>query len=217
MIQNIKFHSILGILFLLFAVCMFSIHCEKKSTEPEKTAAQLTDDGWKAFSVSNYTAAASIFLAAIAKDPIYTDAYNGLGWSFARLDSLTKAKSNFDKAIQQNSALVDAYVGRAGVLKKMNDHNAATSDALQALQLNATYSFSRDNRISYTDVRLLLSECYYNLQRYTDAQAEVDRLRSILGLSIINWLVLPINVDGTNCSSYPEALLFAIENLRDLV
>jgi hypothetical protein len=62
-----------------------------------------------------------------------------------------------------------------------------------------------------------LAEAYYHTLLYSKAQERVDWLRSLFAMSTINWNARPVVVDGVSFTTYHEALLKAIEGLREKV
>ncbi len=156
------------------------------------------------------------------QDSVAAIAYCGIGWSKARLYDYDVAYNNFSSAIQRDSAspgpaVVDAYVGRAGVLYAKNLYNDAINDAVKALGLDGMYQFTHDLSLKFTDIRFLLAEAYYHTQQYQKAQENVDFLRNLLALGVIDWSARPVVVDGVSYDTYQEALLKAIEGLRSMV
>jgi tetratricopeptide (TPR) repeat protein len=219
-----------ALLIILAAVCIPAIFwgCKKDEapTQPEKSALDWIQEGWQQFEARNYSAAANSFNSALGLNPadsIAAIAYCGMGWSQGRMHSTDVAYNNFSFAIQRDSAspgpsVVDAYVGRAGVLHQKNLYNDAIADAQRALNLSGTYEFSHERTIKFTDLHFLMAEAYYHMRQYSMAQAKVDFLRNLFALPPINWSGWPvIVVDGISYDTYVEALLKAIEGLRNRV
>src|SRR5208282_2843771 len=96
---------LLTILFCFIAVA----GCQKTGVGPEnKTASQLTADGWNAFAGSSYQAALTNFNNAINEDVNFVDAYNGAGWANAKLNSPQAAITNFTKGILKDTLSLDS-------------------------------------------------------------------------------------------------------------
>ena len=227
MLRVIKMKSLsIATLIALCGLIMFTGCKKSETTEPEKDAQGWIDNGWQQFEAKKYSEAADSFSKAVNLNPVDSVAaiaYCGLGWSQVRLFNYDLAFNNFTFAIIRDSVspgpyIVHAYVGRAGIMHKKNIYGNAIADAAKALGINGTYEFTHDRSIKFTGLHFILAEAYYHTQQYTLAQQKVDWLRNLFAMPAIVWTGRPAYVvDGVSYSTYYEALLKAIEGLRDKV
>lgn len=203
----------------LFCFLIFSLlslyGCGKKSTKPEKTASEITAEGWNLFESDDFTGAKSKFNEALAKDGDHADAYNGRGWCNAFLDLDGEAVSDFNAANTKGLGKPDAYAGLAGVYVGNQEFASALEKAGIALSMDSTYQFSHQTAIDYFDLHLIKAQAYYGLGgAYLDsAQQEVDYLNPTNGLDPAeptSWVV-----NGVTYNSYAEALLKEIQRLEE--
>lgn len=188
-----------------------------KSTKHEKSAAELTAEGWGLFESSNFTSGKAKFSEALGKDGEYADAYNGRGWCNAFLDSDTEAISDFDAANSKGLGNPDAYAGLAGVYVGNQQFLNAISNAKTVLLQDSSYQFSHQPAIDSLDLHLILAQAYYGLGgAYIDsAQQRVDYLNPANGLDPANsttWVV-----SGITYNTYAEALLKEIQRLEESI
>lgn len=145
---------------------------------PSDTADSLTDEGWDLFEQGNYAGAIGKFNGAVALDVMYAEAYEGLGWSYAKLDSLPRALANLELCIARGMTTADPYAGKAPVLRDMDppQYANAITAAGTALSKSATYEFAHYEEFDYRDLHMIRAQCYYALNQFTQAKAEVDAL-----------------------------------------
>jgi tetratricopeptide (TPR) repeat protein len=142
------------------------------------TAAELTSEGWTLFEMGDFVAAESKFKEALAVDAGFAEADNGLGWTWLRLDSLAVAVSSFDAALGKGLASADPYAGQAVAYRDLEpvDLMLAVAAAERALHRDVRFEFAHDPRFDWRDLRLILAQSYFGLQRYAEASAQVDSL-----------------------------------------
>ena len=165
------------------------------------TAEQLTSEGWTLFELGDFAGARSKFEEALAVDGGFAEADNGLGWTWVRLDSLEVAVSRFDAALTKGLPSADPYAGQAVAYRDVEpvDLTLAVAAAGSALGREIRYTFSHDPRLDWKDLRLILAQSYFGLQRYAEASAQVDSLGG--------------TVPDPNSERFVEELLLEIERL----
>jgi hypothetical protein len=200
----------MSILLVVFVSC-------SKGTNGDKSAAELTAEGWELFESSNFPSGKAKFSQALGKDGEYADAYNGRGWCNAFLDLDTEAISDFDAANSKGLGQPDTYAGLAGVYVGNQEFLSAISNAKTVLSQDSSYQFSHQPAIDSLDLHLILAQAYYGLGgAYIDsAQQRVDYLNPANDLDPINpatWVV-----SGFAYGTYAEALLKEIQLLEEII
>lgn len=199
---------------LTLMLLVVSVNCGK-STKHEKSAAELTAEGWVLFESDNFDGAKPKFSEAMGKDANYADAYNGRGWCSAFLDQDTEATSDFNAANSKGLGQPDAYAGLAGVYVGNQEFLSALSNAKTVLSQDSSYQFSHQPAVDSLDLHLILAQAYYGLGgAYIDsAQQRVDYLNPANDLDPGNpatWVV-----SGDTYGTYAEALLKEIQRLEE--
>jgi tetratricopeptide (TPR) repeat protein len=146
--------------------------------EPGDTAASLTAQGWELYEDGDYEGAIGKFDAATDLDANYSDAYNGLGWSYAKLDSLSKALTNFNLCVSKGDDRPDPSAGKAPVLRDLDppQFQNAIDAAIAALTKDSDFEFEHYEDFDWHDLRLIKAQCYYALNMYPQAVAEIVAL-----------------------------------------
>ena len=190
---------------LVLAVCGLLLSGCGDDDNGGVTAEQLTGEGWTLFEMGEYSAARAKFEEAVALDGAFADADNGLGWTWLRLDSLAVAVSSFDAALAKGLPSADPYAGQAVAYRDLEpvDLTLAVAAADSALDREIRYTFSHDPRLDWKDLRLILAQSYFGLQRYAEASAQVDSLGGA--------------VPDPNSERFVEELLLEIERLGDVI
>ena len=166
-------------LVVLVAWCVIVVGCSGGGSDPlDKTAAQLTAEGWQAFSVKNYPLANSKFVEALARDANFIDANNGSGWANARLNALSAAAAAFSTGRGKAPANLEIITGLAFVENAQKNYASSIIDANAVLQANPNWIFSRDASVSSMDLHLLLAENYFAQANYTSSLQQVQLLNS---------------------------------------
>ena len=143
-----------------------------------------TFEGWSAY--KSGANAEQHFKDAIALDPSFSDAYNGLGWvSFKKAGQqasesqqaqlLREAETRFKQATESNPLNTDAWVGLSGVHLAQNNWAGARDAAITALEQNNRYFSSHDN-IDYQDVILILAQACFFLGEYDKVIDHLEEL-----------------------------------------
>lgn len=187
-------------------MCLLLGSCSggEDSTPTEKTAAQLTVEGWQAYTAKNYTTANSRFSEALAKDGNFVDAYNGSGWARMRLNTLSASLSSFLAGLTRDTANLEIQAGLAFFYNAQKNYSESVFYGDKVLQANAGWVFSRDAAITGADLHLLLAEDYFARASYTASLQHVQ----ILNGSFTADVSTPIGQD---------ALAKEIERLRGIV
>ena len=206
----------IGSLTLMSTLLVACVNCSK-STNCDKSAAELTAEGWGLFESSNFTSGKAKFSEALGKDGEYADAYNGRGWCSAFLDLDTEAISDFDAANSKGFGQLDAHAGLAGVYVGNQEFLSAISNAKTVLSEDSSYQFSHQPAIDSLDLHLILALAYYGLGgTYVDsAQQRVNYLNPANNLDPTNsatWVV-----SGDIYGTYAEALLKEIQRLEETI
>ncbi len=208
-----------GLICPLFLIGMLLVGCGggKKSTQPEKSAQELTADAWSLFELGDLDDAQLKFDEALTKDADYADAYNGKGWCAALLDQEAEALSHFLSANAKGLNKPDAHVGLAGIYLGQEEFESAITHAWAALSMDSNYVFSHRVSIDYLDLHLILAQAYYGMGGdYLDSsQVQVDYLNPTNHLDPANpptWIV-----NGQTYGSYAEALLKEIQRLEETI
>ena len=167
----------------------------------QKTADQLTAEGWTAYGVKNYQVASSRFTEALQVDGNFADAHNGAGWSNAKLNAMTAAVASFTTGLTKDPANLQMKTGLAFVYSVQKEYALSLQRANEVLAADPAWSFSRDLSISASDLHLLLAEDYF---------AEGDFSASLLQVRLLN----PSFNANVNTTAGLAALSAEIERLR---
>lgn len=204
---------------LILILLVLTSSCGKggKGTEPEKSAEELTGEGWGLFESDDFTDAKAKFNEALSKDVNYADAYNGRGWCNAFLDLEDEAISDFNTANTKGLSKPDAHAGLAGIFLAEQEFASAISNAKAVLSDDSAYQFSHRISINHLDLHLILAQAYYGLggTYLYSAQQEVDYLNPSNNLNPadpITWVV-----NGVAYGTYAEALLKEIQRLEESI
>jgi tetratricopeptide (TPR) repeat protein len=187
------------------------------------------NQGWNFFENASYDSARARFESAIAIDPTYADAHNGLGWSVLYLgfppsnEPIDEAITAFLQAITRGLFAADPQVGLAFAYQSEGEYSPAVQYAQSALNMEPTYSFRHRDTINYLDIRLVLAQSYFGQGEdyFPQAQAEVDILDPDNGLDPQDETTWAVDLDrdgeievGETYSSYTEALMELIDLLQ---
>ena len=193
--------------------CLVAITgCQKDSTgPPNKTAAQLTADGWSAFSGADYQSALTNFNNALGEDGNYVDAYNGAGWANAKLNAPSSAVSNFTNGLTKDTNAPDSLslemnAGLAFASNAQKNYSQSITSALSVLGSNANWAFVHHSAINAAELHLLLAEYYF-------AQSSPDYVSSLHQVQIID----PAFTADVSTVAGQTALAGEIEQLRSII
>lgn len=146
----------------------------ESAMETRSEGTVLTEVGWSAFAEQRYLEATESFEAAIAVEPLYADAENGLGWVNLLFGLYDIADVHFRKAISLGLPNQEAEAGHAFVSELQGDYEEALAASARVLAADPDFSLSRKAGIDFRDLRLLRARAFVSLGRFEDALAEVD-------------------------------------------
>jgi len=122
----------------------------------------------------NWADARREFEAAIALDPVYMEAYDGLGFAMEALGDETAASANYRKAIElcetRHAAFVSPYVNMSALLNRSGDYVPALEFARKALAANP-----QSDRALFQ-----MAKAY---EQMNDLQAAADALKRAIDLN----------------------------------
>lgn len=151
--------------FLLIAALLSSlllVHgCGEDKVTPPLTPEKLIEQGWAKFEAGNNAGASADFNAAIGLSADTNEAYLGLGWAELRQNHAGLAEGAFETYVAKDPGSDDAKAGLALACDALDKFKDVIDNAEDLLSSNPTWSFSRDSRINYLDVALVLVYGYY--------------------------------------------------------
>jgi len=177
-------HIIYGM--VLGSMLFASLGCREKLT-PETP--DYVEYGWDLMLEENYREAIVQFEVAVSLDEgptFYADSWNGLGWAYARLGSADTSKTNFTRGIALDDTTdtgTEVLAGRAFVNLALAEHAEAVSDAKAALVLDAAWTFSRDQALTYEHLILTAATAFYGLAEFDSCYAWIRKLEPEFALS----------------------------------
>jgi len=207
---------------LFIALAALAGHgCSKddKSTHPSgATAAELTEQGWEAFTAGRYADALSSFDQALAKDAEHGPAQAGAGW--AKLESaqsqenLRDAVSSFSAAVALGETGADVLGGRAAARLAIgaNELPGAISDAGLALSASPDFAFEHRPSFNADDLRLITAFAQAARARYAEALAAADQVApsGIDPADAATWVI-----GGEVLGTFAQAVLAYLSELSD--
>ena len=198
---------------LIVLCCLVAITgCQKDTTGTQnKTAAQLTADGWSAFSGGNYQSALTNFNNALGEDGNYVDAYNGAGWANAKLNAPQSAVTDFTNGLLKDTNAPDSLsmemnAGLAFAYNAQKNYTQSITSALSVLGSNPNWAFVHHSAINAAELHLLLAEDYF-------AQSSPDYVSSLHQVQIID----PAFTADVSTVAGQTELAGEIEQLRSIV
>jgi tetratricopeptide (TPR) repeat protein len=144
------------------------------ATEERSGGTVLTEVGWSAFAEQRYLDATESFEAAIAVDPLYADAENGLGWVNLLFGLYDIADVHFRKAISLGLPNQEAQAGHAFVAELQGNYDEALAASARVLTADPDFTLSRKEGIDFRDLRLSRARAFVSLGRFEDAMVEID-------------------------------------------
>ena len=130
----------------------------KDRKEKEKVEAKITDDermfqanewvekGNKYFLTKEYDKAIEAYTSAIALNPNYDRAYNGLGAAYTKKGQYDRAIEDYNKAILINPNYANAYYNRGLAYYNKGQYDRAIEDYNKAIAINPNYANAYNNR-----------------------------------------------------------------------
>jgi tetratricopeptide (TPR) repeat protein len=165
----------------LMAVLMFmalAVGCSSDDGGGGGSPSVLVSEGWSLFEQGKFSEAVSKFNAAADQDSDLAEAYDGLGWSYARLGMLNESIDEFTFVL---SVLVDpsqdTYAGASMAhLAAKNYEDASNMSNWALVVYGDTYTFSHDNSVTDTTLRLVRAISRFHLGLYESASDDVQEL-----------------------------------------
>lgn len=147
------------------------------STEPASPdAAELTSEGWKAFSAGDTATARARFLDALTLDPGYADAMTGQGWVAIRRGKYDAAGAHFEAALAIDPEALDAEAGEVVAAAGGDDPATVRTVGLALLNADPQYRFAHDTSVSASDIRWLVARAALDLGDYAAAAEQLSVL-----------------------------------------
>lgn len=174
----------------------------ESATETRSEGTVLTEVGWSAFAEQRYLDATESFEAAIALDPLYADAENGLGWVNLLFGLYDIADVHFRKAISLGLPNEEAQAGHALVAELQGDDEEALAASARVLAADPDFTLSRKDGIDFRDLRVMRARVFVRLGRFEDALTEVD-------------VIDPANNVNVGSETFVDDLLAQIELLGE--
>jgi tetratricopeptide (TPR) repeat protein len=192
MISRMRFVPSLAVAFLLLAV--MATGCGDDGQSPGGGAEALVSEGWSHFTTGDFQTAVSRFNQAIAVEPDFRDAYDGLGWAYARLGNLEKPSTEAIDSAEDAFLFVlerlvkpsrETYTGAAMVALALKKYRTAALNSNWAIErFEEQYEFRFDKSVTNITLRLMRATARFNLGEYDSAYADVVVLNDLLNLGL---------------------------------
>jgi tetratricopeptide (TPR) repeat protein len=160
--------------FLLIAILFSSLLLLYGCGEDEvvkPTAEKLIQQGWAKLEAGNNADASADFNAALGLDAEAYEAYLGLGWAELRQNHAGLAENAFVTYLAKVSDSDDTKAGLALAYHAQNKFEDAIHMAEDVLSSDPPWIFSRDSRIDYLDLALVLAHSYYATDDFSQSLA----------------------------------------------
>ncbi len=108
--------------------------------EQQFTAVEWFEKGKDAYTMSEYERAIECFNEAIAKKPIFAEAYNGRGICYDSLKQYEKALEDYDCAIAMKSDDATFYINRGNCYLHLEQYGNAYTDYYKSITLKPKYA-----------------------------------------------------------------------------
>ena len=155
------------------------------------------------------------------RNEVKSEAQNGIGWSFMTMQDLDAAELAFKISTDLDRRNADAWVGRAGVSLAQGEFGDVVQYSIDALVAEPDYDSatrldSQGRQLGHDNlddrhVRLMLSEAYFQLGRYSVADRS-DPNNSAAQLRLVNR-----NYKFSNPGQLLDSLSVASINLQETV
>ncbi len=216
--QKIRFAS-MAIIAVLTA--FIAIGCGGDGSGPQKSAEEHTEEGWEAFTLSDYSDALADFEEAITKDAEYAEAYLGAGWANFQLKNMTEARDHFQTGrgnVADTSALLgDFHAALSFTYLELNQDSQCIACADSCIETHSQYSFGHRTTVNVTDLIVAKAKSYFLMggdSNLTKSAELVHEVISTIDLDPDNsstW-----RVKGKQYDSFSEALVRALEEAAAL-
>jgi tetratricopeptide (TPR) repeat protein len=158
--------------------------CSSGGGDGQKTAGQVTAEGWSAYSAKNYTDASARFAEALTLDANFVDAYNGAGWSNAKLNAMPGAVASFTTGLTKDPANIQIKAGLAFVYSVQKEYALSIQRGNEVLAADSVWSFSRDLSIGAADIHLMLAEDYFAQGDFSASLQQVQKLNALFNANV---------------------------------
>ena len=197
-----------GALVLLLSVGLLLTACSEDdeiggTTGVTLTAEELSDLGWDALGIGEYSDAVTYFEQSLEKSSGLHEARLGLGWALTYSGEYDAGATAFEAVVAAGVYGAEAQAGLAAAALA-GDPAGAIEAADAALDLDSEFASVWIDGFDHLDLHLILAEAYFARAQYSEAQQQVELLDSEIELD-------PEQPD------YVAALALAIEELRELV
>ena len=145
----------------------------------------------------NYEEAIDAYQKAIALDPKYDSAYNGLGWTYLLKDDLTQAKDKFEEAINLDPQ-ESCYVFNLGLVYALQENLEEACDRWKKglILCQGTDTHDRAIRALYTVAVGETEQGITQMQKIVDEDSSaVGELRGVLGDAEV-LARCPVKIEG---------------------
>lgn len=178
--DNMSFKNVLLIALCIFLSLLFIVPALAYSAE----ATALYNSGNDQTNSGNYTAANSSYSGAIALEPAYFEAWNGIADIFNRNGQFNEALAASNRSLAINPDYVDGWINRGLILYNIGyqyedvKHDQAKADELYAEQLAA---FEKATEIDPDSAEAWFNKGYAlaGMHRFDEALAAFDRVQAI--------------------------------------
>jgi hypothetical protein len=179
---------------------------------------ELLDAGWNFFESDDFDSALTRFEDAYDYDPDDADVLEALGWALLHLyrfddgGAALSARSVLEAALALEPNRLDCLVALAFVYQAIEAYDDAILIAEDALAIAGSgYVFDHDEDISSSDIRYCLILSLVGIGDFDSALEEAQKIDDSIDIDradAATW---------NGYSSFEEAVLVAVEGLRDIV
>jgi hypothetical protein len=171
---------------------------------------ELVEAGWGFFESSDFDSALARFVSARGYEPGNVDMLEGLGWTYLRLYEFDQSRLSLEDALARDSDRVDCLAAVAFVYLALEEYEGAIEAAGDALAIGGeTYVFDHAPEITTSDLRYCMVLALAARGDLTGALAQAKLIDPGISLDPDD------RETWGGCSSFEEALLVLIEDLRD--
>ena len=173
------------IILIILGLMILLVGCRKtwEATQKDKT-----DYAWEKYEEKDYNSSLEWFHNAVDTDPLYKDAFNGLGWSYGMLMELDSSIKYFEagllRAEDENLTISVESELLSGLCFV---YNANGNDSLAIVRGNAflanyteDWTFSHDALLNYMDVLITLASSNFFISDFTESLNHVQTIRNHL-------------------------------------
>ena len=158
---------------LLWAV---TFGCRER-IEPESP--DYVEHGWELMAEQGYRGAITPFEEGATIDPLYADAFNGLGWAYAKLGSADTSAGHFITGVALEDTTVvgtEILAGLAFSKLALGEFEDAVTNGMAALDRTPGWIFRHDTNIYFDHLTLLIATGYYGWGKFDSSLVWVQQL-----------------------------------------